>query len=363
MRVLGPAVLLAAILLCPIQSPGSAQSVSLQVIQAESRSPVSGAFVSLLGSDGRVLRNALTNDDGRFQFPLPDPGTFQIRAEMIGRETRLSPLLSVLEGENRLIVLPLSVHAIPLKGIEIEADGRCQLRPEEASEIYRVWEEARKALRVQEWTEEKELFRFQITSYDRELDARARRERKQHRKETSEESRNPIRSLPVRELMAGGFVRALEDGGHQYFGPDATVLLSDLFLDTHCFRLKRSWRNWGAIGLVFEPVGSPDFPDIEGVLWIDEDTAGLRFLEYSYTWAPWEEARGVAGGRVEFESMPNGAWVVSKWWIRMPIMVRGPEDDSPIWVDGIRESGGEVVQVSNRRPQGSVRDLPPVNPR
>jgi hypothetical protein len=345
MRVLGPAVLLWALLFSPVFSRASAQAVSVRVTAAESGDPIQGVFLSLLDHEGRVLRSSLSNESGLFQFPLISPGTFQIRAEMIGRETRHSPLLFLSADETRTIVLPLSFHAIPLKGIRVEGDGRCQLRPEDASQIYRVWEEARKALRVQEWTEDEKLFQFQITSYERDMDRRARKVRKKLRNDTISTTGNPIRSLPVEELLSAGFVRSLEDGGHQYFGPDAGVLLSDLFLDTHCLRLKRSWRNWGALGLVFEPVGDPGLPDIEGVLWIDEDTAGLRFLEYSYTWAPWEEAEGVAGGRVEFESMPNGAWIVGKWWIRMPIMVRGAEEDSPIWVDGVRESGGEVTHV------------------
>ncbi len=345
MRNLGRAILPGAFLFVPVQAPGSAQTISIQVIEAESRIPIQGAFVSLLDPDGRILRSALSNESGEFLFAPASSGTFQIRAEMIGRVTRHSPLLSVLSDEDRRIVLPLSVFPIPLEGIDVQGNGRCELRPEEASEIHRVWEEARKALRVQAWAENEGIFHFQVTSYEQELGRRGRKVRLEHRRDTLSTTRNPIRSLPAVELMEGGFVRPLEDGGHQYFGPDATVLLSDLFLDTHCLSLKRSWRHWGAIGLVFEPVGDPDFPDIQGVLWIDEDTAGLELLEYSYTWAPWEEAAGVARGRVEFESMPNGAWIIDKWWIRMPIMVRGPEEDSPIWVDGIQESGGEVVEI------------------
>lgn len=350
MRVLATAVLIAASSLQPFLSQASAQTVVVEVTESESGSPITGAFVSLLDQQGRVLRSALTNDSGRFLFLVPGPGSFQVKAEMIGRETQFSRRFTLRDGESGRIVLPLPVHAIPLEGIRIEADQRCRLHPDEASELSRVWEEARKALTVQAWTEQEGLYRFQISSYERDLDNRARKVEREYRRETSTVARTPIGSLAVEDLMADGFVRPLKGGGHQYHGPDATVLLSDLFLDTHCFRLTRSQDHPASIGLAFEPVRDGELPDIEGTLWLDEETANLQFLEYGYTWAPHEEAKGKAGGRVEFEAMPNGAWIIDRWWIRVPIMAQDRNmirlGYSGIWVAGIRETGGEVSQVT-----------------
>jgi len=216
MKVLTIAVLLAASALQPFPSRVSAQSVLLQVTESESGKPITGAFVSLLDQHGGVLRSALTNDTGRFLFPVPHPGTFQFKAEMIGRETQFSSHFTIHFGESGRITLSLPVYAISLEGIRVEADGRCRLHPEEASEISRVWEEARKALTVQAWTEQEGLYRFQISSYERDLDNRARKVEREHRRETSAVTRTPIGSLPVEDLMAGGFVRPVEGGGHQW---------------------------------------------------------------------------------------------------------------------------------------------------
>ena len=97
------------------------------------------------------------------------------------------------------------------------------------------------------------------------------------------------------------------------------------------------------MGLAFEPVRDTDQPDIEGTLWLDRETAALQFLEFGYTWAEYQEARGVARGRVEFEGLPNGAWIVRKFWIRMPRLAqdlsRAREGRTGVYVAGIREAG------------------------
>jgi hypothetical protein len=150
--------------------------------------------------------------------------------------------------------------------------------------------------------------------------------------------------------MENGFVRRNDDGSLDYFGPDAGVLLSDVFLDTHCFRLAEDLDQPSALGLAFEPVRAGERADISGTLWLDRETAQLRVLEYAYTWAPWAEALGVAQGRVDFEQLPNGSWIVRRWWIRMPELVQdlglAREGRTGIRVDGVREAGGEVARVS-----------------
>jgi hypothetical protein len=213
-----------------------------------------------------------------------------------------------------------------------------------------VWDEARKALSVQSWTEGEGLYRFHLVSYERELDPYSLRLMSETRSGSEAMNRNPIRSLPVEDLLENGFIRPAGDGGFFYYGPDASVLLSDPFLDTHCFRLITSPAQDGSVGLAFEPVRRRPKPDIRGTLWLDRETAKLKFLEFDYDWAPWEEAIHVARGRVDFQEMPNGAWIIKKWWIRMPKMATdlgGIRDGrSGIRVVGIREVGGEVAEVA-----------------
>lgn len=74
-------------------------------------------------------------------------------------------------------------------------------------------------------------------------------------------------------LLAGGFVRPEPEGGWIYYGLEAHVLLSDPFLDTHCFRLKTDPDHPGLLGLAFEPTHRAR-PEVQGTLWFTVKTEG-----------------------------------------------------------------------------------------
>lgn len=349
MRVVAAAIALKVFLLT--FSPSAfGQSAVVQVTASESGNPLPGVFVSLLDLEGRVVRSGLSNEAGRFVFPLARKDTFRVKAELMGRETRVSGTVAPGDRDYITVSLALPVHAIALDAIRVDSDARCRLRPDDASEIIRLWEEVRKALTVQAWSEREGLYRLDVSTYERDLDDAGRVER-EDRRGTSRVTRVPFASLPAQELTRGGFVRPLSEGGYEYHGPDAALLLSDDFLDTHCFRATRSLDHQGAVGLAFEPVRAGEFSDIRGTLWVDEVTAALRLIEFRYTQVPHAEGEGIAGGRVEFERLPDGAWMIQKWWIRAPILVRhhnlARAGDTGIRVAGIRETGGEVVGVSS----------------
>jgi hypothetical protein len=194
-------------------------------------------------------------------------------------------------------------------------------------------------------------------------------------------SGSPIEGLPADDLLSNGFVRRDQDGGYEYLGADASVLLSDEFLDTHCFRLELDDNRPGQMGLAFEPVRAGGVPDIAGTLWLDAETAKLETVEYGYTWAPWREAQGAARGHLEFEGLPNGAWVIRKWWIRMPQVSLDMSRSNTSWNEGVKltglkEVGGEIASftalagpVASEKPVGvlegqvwdSTRNIPLAN--
>jgi hypothetical protein len=108
-------------------------------------------------------------------------------------------------------------------------------------------------------------------------------------------------------------------GRYVYYGPDAEVVLSDPFLDRHCFWIETDAPDdepW--IGLGFRPRERREVTDIRGVLWLDRGTAELRVLEYRYTPLPRRVPARHVGGRLEFERLPSGAWIIDRWWIRTP---------------------------------------------
>jgi hypothetical protein len=53
-----------------------------------------------------------------------------------------------------------------------------------------------------------------------------------------------------------------------------------------------------------------------------------------------------AGGRVEFQRMPSGTWIIPEWWIQMPIIgTRVVDRTSRSRLITLRQSGGRVVEV------------------
>lgn len=337
--------------LLALPSPSCAQSVQGQLLESGTGLPVQGALVLLLDERGRELGGYLTNDAGGFRLQAPGPGRYTVRSERIGLQTVTSDPFELARGQTLNLRLETAHKAIELEELRVEGERQCVVRPEEGVLLAQIWEEVRKALTVQEWTDQEGLNRYRVLGYERDLDPQTRLAVTESRRFDEWVTRNPIRSLPVEDLLKGGFIQRDESGGYTYYGPDATVLLSDAFLDTHCFGLEIDDRRPGMLGLSFKPVRRSRLPDITGTLWLDTDNIRLQFLEFGYTWSPWLEAIGVAEGRVQFEGMPDGSWIVRRWWIRMPKMVRDNAlmtgGQSGFRVARITEAGGEVARISS----------------
>lgn len=342
-------LLLTLLLLCLPQA-SKAQTLQGQLVDRESGSPIEGALILLLSPELEARGGALTGGDGKFILRVPEPGPYLLRALRIGYETVTSELMEVGGEDTRGIVLESGPSPIQLPELTVEGKSRCVVRPGEELQLARAWEEASKALTVQEWTEGEEVFRFRAIQLRRTMDPGGLLVLSELHELVEGESSNPVRSLPAQELVDLGFIRPAEDGGFDYFGPDASALLSDAFLDTHCFRFRNAPGAPDLIGLSFEPIRTDRPPDVTGTLWLDRETAEPRFLEFGYDWAPWEEAYGLAKGRVEFRELPGGAWIIPRWWIRMPTMAREPPaergDSGAIHLAGALEVGWEIMEIA-----------------
>ena len=343
------AALAIPLLFCLPGASVAAQTVQGQVAERHSARPLEGALVLLLDLSGVTRGGYLTNPAGRFLISAPGPGRYVLRTERIGYETVTSDPFVLSPGETLNLQLEVAESPILLEELRVEGQQRCVVRPGEGMELARVWEEARKALTVQDWAARQGAYQFQLARWERELDPRGRLVLSESRRVERYLSRNPIRTHPVEDLLEKGFVQPDGEGGYGYYGPDAAVLLSDLFLDNYCFRLTEDPGDPHLVGLSFEAVRGRGPPGIQGTLWLERETARLQFLEYDYAWSPWAEARGVAEGRVYFEELPGGAWIVRRWWIRMPSMEVAPglRPGSALRVAAVREEGAEVTRITS----------------
>ncbi len=326
-----------------------AQAITGTLVEEGTGAPVDGAAVVLLDASEEPISWRLTDPVGRFSFVLGRGGTFRLRADRIGHGSVRSDLIEVGRGQTVSHRLEIPVEAVVLEGLTVESGRRCRVRPGSDEATARVWEEARKALTATAETARRGFYRYVIRRFERELDARGRRVLKEESRVDRRLTPNPWKSLPVDDLLNGGFVRTSGEGS-TYFAPDADVLLSDSFLDTHCMRLEEGEdESEGLVGLVFEPVDDRGVPDISGTLWIDPASGELQWLDYRYEELDVPHADRL-GGRVSFEGLPNGTWIVREWSIRMPMLAvtrRRPGVPSRTELTGIKEDGGLVVRVSN----------------
>jgi len=342
----------------------SAQFLRVEVFAVEPGSPIEGASVVLARPDGTRVRGLLTDTAGRALFPIPGPGTYLLTAQMIGRRS-LTVESAPLAGPDTVVQrLGMEVYAIPLEGIEVEASGQCQMRADAGAVISRLWEEAEKALRVQEWTLEESLYLFQIVRTSVDLSRGRDRTVPGSRTATLAVTSRPFTSLSGKDLREGGYVRPRGPSGeHDYYIPDAAVLLSDAFLSTHCLELSRDRVSPGLIGIRFSPVPWHSPPDVEGTLWMDRKTGQLRSMDVRYTWSPWELAGADARALVVFDQMPGGSWIVRRWSLQVP-RVGARRSGARIRLLGFREIGGETARLvpvsppfGPDRPEGMVSGM------
>ncbi|MGH7718355.1 MAG: carboxypeptidase-like regulatory domain-containing protein, partial [Gemmatimonadaceae bacterium] len=297
-----------------------AQTVRGEVVEESGGSPVSSATVLLLDADGRRVAGAFTDERGRFALRAAAPGTLRVRVLRIGFRSTESPPLTLGAGEVRDVRLVAGTLPTQLAEVRITEQTRCESRPGEGEVVGQLWEEVRKALLATVIAQETRLVRVRLSYYERDLHPVTLRPAPEHRWAMEGVTSNPFVTLPPEQLARRGFVHR-EGDFNVYYGPDARLLLSDEFLAGHCLRAVPASKDApGLVGIGFEPQGRGNLPDVKGTLWLDEKTFELRHLDFDYVRLAETLPPGRAGGRVEFGRLPSGAWIVQRWYIRMPQM-------------------------------------------
>src|SRR5919199_2381253 len=310
-----------AVALLILTRPLAAQIVRGTVVAQGTNEPVASTVVRLVDASGKRLAGAISDETGRFAIKAPAPGRYTLHADRIGFKSVTSAPFALATGQT--IEQKLVAPAVPamLAGITIAGSDRCVVRPQEGMEAARVWEEARKALDATVLTQEQRLLRLTLVEFERDISPSHSMLRETTRRRSGV-SENPFVSAPAESLSAHGYVRVSTDSS-EYFAPDAAALLSESFAGDHCLRaVKGDDDHKGLIGLAFEPAKHRKKPDIKGVLWLDDSTSELRFMEYQYTGLPVPSHGDVMQSRVEFKHLPTGAWIVERWVIRMPLVTK-----------------------------------------
>lgn len=368
-----PAILLSTLVLLPARI--TAQVVRGTVTQGTSGAPVAGALAELFIADsvGARVASALTDSAGAFALRAPVPGRYVLGAKRIGVRRFTTAAFALAAGETRTIPITLEPLDFQLPEVVVIARNLCVADEHDRARVNALWDEARTALDAAEISLRDRLFTAQVTRYARELEPRTLRVLQEGKSEVRGAVGSPISTPAPESLSTHGYWRAASGDGARFHIPDPAALLSDAFEGDHCFRsITGRGTRQGHAGLVFVPAARRSVPGVRGTFWLDARTSELRLVEFSYDRVPTGVDSALVGGEVHFTRLGSGAWIVRRWFLRVPVAGRPVQllttEGSVPWVlvrphaTSLLEEGAEVTTDELRAPvrlatiTGVVRD-------
>ena len=329
-----------------------AQEVAGTVRATEGRAPLGGAIVILTLPSGTRLTAALTDEAGRYRLRAPSPGRFTLRVDVVGYHSTTTEPFVIDSAATVTRDILFGLQRTQLPAVSVTATSTCDRVAGDAGDAPRLWGEARKTLEAARLAIAEHRFSVALRRFERTIGLPDSVLRASRTWTQTGVTQNPFESLSPEVLSRDGF-SVQRDTGRYYYAPDANVLLSDAFVDGHCFGTRRGGQA-GALGLTFRPQRTTTRVDISGVLWLDSATAELRSLEYRYVPSPGRQ--DVGGGFVAFGRYPSGVWGVQRWAIRLPVLQvnesrRRPDGALGRFVDtmvvAVHEVGGEVIAAGS----------------
>lgn len=349
-------VFLIFLLVCVQTVHAQTPAAELRVrIESNTGIALSGSLVALVDAADSIAAEGVTRVDGRRTLVAP-PGSYRVRVRRIGYRPFLSDNVTLPRANADELVLRVETQRVVLGTMVVSAKYECGAIDPNAPALSAVWDEIAKALNASRLTISDlvagvafmRTFRRQIdrqgsviandTSLKRVVDKR------------------PFGGMDAVTLARDGYVVGDVSSGWHFYGPDETVLLSDQFAATHCFRIVRDKKHAGQVGVAFAPLPQRKTADIQGTLWVDETTSELRQMDFRYVNAGVLD-RFDAGGFTHFRRMPSGAWIVDEWKIRMPQLQQTPlaasslaETSGRLVVSGYIEEGGGIIAPAAEPP-------------
>ena len=307
--------------------------------------PVAGVVVLLVDSMSRVAARGLSDQRGEFRLTADHAGTFRLRTLRIGFRPVTSDPVVLSDGSEVTRRIVLSNVPVALEGMRVVDRSECRAFSDSAAATFAVWEQIRAALTAAQLTEASRAIVSTTVVYDRTMDAAGSKVLRQKSSASTSVATRAWRTPPPDQLRRAGYVVTQKDNSVDYYAPGLDALLSNVFVEDHCFRLTTDRKQPALIGMLFEPTPErKKVSEVRGTLWVDRASAELRRLELRYVnVSSLQEER--AGGELEFVRMRDGTWAVSRWNIHMPVIEQfvipghGAEDR----VTSVQVSGGSLA--------------------
>ena len=296
-----------------------AQDVRIEVFEAATGKPIVGANVSLYDSAGTIpFGGGFSDQGGRAELRAPSRGSYRVKADKVGYDTWTSVQLQL--GDRAVLVRAGMAPMRAPSPVVARSETACQQLTGPGTAAGDLWTEIKKALTATALTEAQGLVPLDVDLYERVLDRNLGivSERGEQRTRIS---RRPALGISWDQIDTTR--RGDGSGTEVYRAPDAATVLSDQFVKSHCYAAIRGYGpETGLTGLEFKPARVAGLPELAGVLWMDPKDNSLRALNFDYVNLPIPLRIARTNGRIEFQQLPNGQWIIPRWYIRMPRIAR-----------------------------------------
>jgi len=253
----------------------------------------------------------------------PSAGRYVVRADKVGYDSWSSVILYVT-GAPIHVRIGMSPQRNPSTVIA-RSETACQFLTPPGTPAGDLWVEIRKALTASALTDAQGLVPLDVDLYERALDPNL-----------GIVSRRPATGISWDQIDSAR--RGAVAGGEVYRAPEAATLVSEQFVKTHCYAAIRGYgAETGLTGLEFRPAKVGSQAELTGILWLDPKSNALRSLNFDYVNLPIPLRIARTTGRLEFQQLPGGQWIVPRWYIRMPRVAQLASTDSLL---GYQEVGG-----------------------
>ena len=323
-------------------APACAQDLRVRLLNEETREPLAGVLVAALGDNAAVGPTVLATGDGVVTVRVTGAGPYRLLIRRIGfAPVTTEPVTASAAGETLDVLVPL--HRITLGTVRVVGSASCSAQTGSPSAgAQDAWTQVRTALEASTLTRNQRL----VTTAGYRIQRLLRTDGTVDYADTSLLGRTgerPFVAPPPAALERDGYFRVRADGSEEFYAPDEAVLLSPGFTAHHCVSdasvvRRDSTGTWIALGFV--PRDRDTRSEIKGLIWIDSATSELRRIDFEYIRVPLPAPADSLGGSVEFRHLASGAWIVSKWMLRIPRWRVADRRAKLVLLDGYSEVGG-----------------------
>jgi hypothetical protein len=327
-----------------IGAVGVANAQSVRGTVTAAGIPVPGVMVILLDSASGVTASSLTDDRGAYLVRAPKAGNYRLRTLRVGIRATLSLPFTLAAGQEVSRQLAVEELRHLLDTVRVTGRNACRMASDSAYATFAVWEQVRAALTAVQFTAKELEVSSTIIAYERTLDRAARRVREQTGAVHTALVTQAWHSRRPDVLRRDGYVTDQGDSA-TFYAPGIDVLLSTEFVEDHCFRFVAS-PNPALLGISFEPTPERKrSSEIAGKIWLDKATSELRTVDFGYVNVQ-RNHMDDAAGTMDFIRMKDGRWAVSRWNIRMPVLLFGASSGREARVAEYRVAGGELALIT-----------------